>query len=112
MQDGHRESNVREGLIKEFMQKPVPRDYQAMPLRERLIFWSGDVEDKGELVRRDRICALEVWCECLDGDPKLMKRSDAKEINLILEHLPGVTRLGKVARFGYCGVQRGFLITN
>lgn len=112
MQDGHRESNVREGLIKEFMQKPVPRDYQAMPLRERLIFWSGDVEDKGELIRRDRICALEVWCECLDGDPKLMKRSDAKEINLILEHLPGVTRLGKVARFGYCGVQRGFLITS
>ena len=112
MQDGHRESNIREGLIKAFLQKPVPRNYQTMALRERQIFWSGVLEDKGELVPRDRICALEVWCECLDGDPKLMKRSDAKEINLILEHLPGTVRTGKAARFGYCGVQRGFLITN
>ena len=83
-----------------------------MALRERQIFWSGALEDKGELVPRDRICALEVWCECLDGDPKLMKRSDAKEINLILEHLPGTVRPGKASRFGYCGVQRGFLISN
>ena len=112
MQDGHRETNVREGMIRAFLEKKVPKNYPTMALRERQIFWSGSLEDKGELIRRDRICALEIWCECLEGDPKLMKRSDAKEINLILENLPGVVRIEKTSRFGYCGVQRGFLITS
>lgn len=109
-QDGHRETNVREGLIQAFVRKPVPKNYSTMSLNARRIFWGGAVEDKGELVQRDRVCALEVWCECLDGDPKFMKRSDAREINQILANLEGAKRTENALRFGYCGVQRGFIL--
>ena len=67
-------------------------------------------EEADELVTRDRVCALEVWCECLDGDPKYMRRSDVREINQILTKLKGVVRVDKPLRFGYCGVQRGFRV--
>jgi len=109
-QDGHRETNVREGLIQVFVRKLVPKNYSTMSLNARRIFWGGAIEDKGELVERDRVCALEVWCECLDGDPKMMRRSDAREINQILANLAGARRTENALRFGYCGVQRGFTL--
>lgn len=110
-QTGHREASVREGLIKDFIRQPIPENYNTMKLAERKIFWSGFLEDRGDLVPRDRVCALEIWCECLDGEAKHMRRSDAKEINQILESIAGVIREEKPRRFGYCGVQRGFTIT-
>ena len=109
-QSGHRQVSIREGLIQDFVKKPVPQDFHAMKLSARRLFWAGSFEDKGDLVPRDRVCALEVWCECLDGDPKMMRRSDAKEINQILAEIPGAIRAKTALRFGYCGVQRGFLL--
>ena len=82
-----------------------------MKLSARRLFWAESFEDKGDLVPRDRVCALEIWCECLDGDPKMMRRSDAKEINQILAGLPEAIRAKNALRFGYCGMQRGFLLT-
>ena len=111
-QSGHREVNIREGLIAEFISRPIPTNWSTMKLPERKIFWSGVMEDRGDLVPRDRVCALEIWCECFDGEPKFMRRGDAKEINRILENLPRVIREDTTRRFGYCGVQRGFRIIN
>lgn len=109
-QEGHREESIREGLIEDFIRKPVPENYGTMDLRTRRIFWSGVTDEVGPLVPRDRVCALEVWCECLDGDPKYMRRSDAREINQILANMKGVVRVDKAMRFSYCGVQRGFRV--
>lgn len=109
-QEGHQEASIREGLIEDFIRKPVPKNYGNMDLRTRRIFWSGVTEEAGELAPRDRVCALEVWCECLDGDPKYMRRSDVREINQILANQKGVSRVDKAMRFGYCGVQRGFRV--
>ena len=58
---------------------------------------------------RDRVCALEVWCEALDGRQKDMTYSDAVEINGILEAAAGWVRSKNGIRCGYCGLQKGFL---
>jgi len=61
-------------------------------------------------VERDRICAAEIWCECLGGDLKFMRRGDAVEINCALASLPGWKRLDTMYRFGSAyGHQRGFV---
>ena len=70
------------------------------------------VTEKGvevKLVDRDRVCALEVWCEALDGKQKDIRYSDTAEINSIIEASGGWEKSKSALRFGYCGAQRGFL---
>ena len=107
-QESHREVSAREGLILDFLERPVPRDWARWPLDRRRVFWSGNVGGGIELVPRERICALEVWCELLEGQKKDMRYADTQEINSIIAAAPGWVRKATALKFGYCGVQRGF----
>ena len=111
-QDQHREDSVKEGVIRDFIEKEVPGNYPTMTLATRRMFWSGSysTEDGKPLVLcpREKVCALEVWCECFSGDPRTMRRADAVEINQILATTPGWRRNKGVRKYGYCGKQRGF----
>ncbi len=107
-QEEHREVSAREGIIMDFLSRQVPEDWQSWPLDRRRMFWAGSVQGDIKLVDRDRVCALEVWCEALDGRQKDMRYSDTAEINSILEAATGWEKSTKTMRCGYCGVQRGF----
>ena len=107
-QDRHREANVKEGVIREFLDKEIPENYYKLSLSARRTFWGGGMQTDSPLVKRDKVCALEVWCECFGGDVKNMRRADAMEINQILANLEGWERNNSMRRFGYCGRQRGF----
>ena len=110
MQKQHSESSPKEGLIAEFLENKVPENWNTRTLKQKTDYMRNPFEATGEekLIKRDRICALEIWCECLNGDPKNMKGSDSREINSILENLSGWKRLKNTLRFGCYGVQRGF----
>jgi predicted P-loop ATPase len=106
--EDHRERGSREGVIADYVEKQVPADWPKWDLQQRLMWLGGGCQGGGELVDRDRICALEVWCECLKGDIKHMKYGDAAEINSVIEATPNWKRTKNAARFGYAGVQKGF----
>ncbi|AYO30231.1 virulence-associated protein E [Biomaibacter acetigenes] len=109
-QEAHEESNAKEGIIQEFVERRVPLDWEKRTLNERRLYWAGEFgRDTGETMERDRICAAEIWCECLGGDIKYMKRSDVLEINSILANIPGWKRSKGTYRFGCYGHQRGFI---
>jgi len=110
-QEAHSESNAKEGIIREFVSKPIPKNWEKRTLNERRLYWAVEYgSDNSETAPRDRICAAEVWCECLGGDLKYMRRADSIEINSVLEKLPGWKRLNTVFRFGSAyGHQRGFV---
>lgn len=109
-QEIHRESSAKEGVIREFVERRVPVGWEKRSLSERRMYWTGEFgRGDVETVERDRICAAEVWCECLGGDLKYMKRSDALEINGILAMIPGWKRYGSSFRFGPYGQQKGFV---
>lgn len=107
-QDRHREANVKEGVIREFLDKKIPDNFYKLSLSSRRTFWGGGMQIDAPLVERDKVCALEIWCECFGGDIKNMRRADAMEINQILANLDGWKRNNSVRRFGYCGIQKGF----
>lgn len=108
-QEDHREQHPWEGLIQEFVEKAVPRDWQKWDLPRRRMFWGGGVQGATvELAPRDRVCALEIWCEALGGETKNMRRADTLTVNSILNRLAGWERTANGARFGYCGLQKGF----
>lgn len=108
VQEDHRAKHPWEGLIREFLEREVPADWNNWSLNRRRVFWGGNVKDESSiaLVPRDRVCALEIWCELLDGRQKDMKKTDSREINDILSTLPGWEP--NRTRFGIYGHQRGF----
>ena len=106
-QEKHREANIKEGVIKSFLEQPVPKNYNSMDLGARRMFWNGNAHNV-ETVPRKKTCAPEIWCEAFGGNMQLMKRADTLEINQILENLPGWRRTTGNRRFGYCGTQKGF----
>ncbi len=106
VQEEHREASDLEGLILDFLEKPVPQDWSKWSLEKRRMFLNADVQGDTTLVQRNRVCALEIWCEMLNGQMKDFPRVTAFEINDIIRGLPGWEKCR--GRFGYCGVQRGF----
>ena len=112
-QEEHREASVREGLIMEFSERQVPADWAKWSLDRRRDFWAGAVRTQEgaalELVDRDRITAIEVWCELFNGSMRDMKPSDTREINGVLGMMKGWERNGNPLRFGPYNLQRGFV---
>lgn len=108
-QEAHREASTKEGLIMDFLELPVPKEWSNWTLEQRQVFLSGNTKGDVELVPREKVCALEIWCELLGGKKGDMRRADTQEINGILDSLPGWTRTRSNMRFGYCGAQRGFV---
>lgn len=107
-QEKHRRTSVREGIIADFLEREVPSDWNKWDLSRRGMFWSGTANYEGELVQRQRVCALEVWCEALGNDARYIRNSDAAEINAIIKAQAGWRRMENPAKFGYCKLQRGF----
>ena len=112
-QEEHREASSREGIVREFMERPVPDDWSKWPLDKRRMFWGGVTmgSDSPHLVPRDRVCALEVWCEAFGGSIKEMKNTDTRELNAIMAATPGWQKIGGTLHFGPYGTQRGFTKT-
>ena len=108
-QEEHREISAREGMILEFLERPVPKDWSAWDLNRRRMFWGGNITGKVELVPRERVCALEIWCELFDAQKKDMRYSDTQEINGVIEVTAGWEKSKNPVQFGYCGKQRGWL---
>lgn len=108
-QEHHREVNAREGLVLDFLGRLVPEDWCKWPLDRRRMFWNGTVAGELRLVPRERVCALEIWCELFEGQKKDMRYSDTQEINSIIASASGWKRQKSALKFGYCGAQKGFI---
>ena len=87
----------------------MPEDWSKWSLDRRIDFWAQAAHGEITLTERDRICALEVWCEVFHGSAKDMKNADAREINAILSNLKDYKRANKPLRYGPYGVQRGYV---
>lgn len=109
-QEAHRESNAKEGIIREFIDRPIPANWAWRSLSERRMYWSGEFgKAPGDTMVRDRVCAAEIWCECFNKDISFMRRANVIEINSILDGLPGWKKDKNGRQFGKpYGLQRGY----
>lgn len=99
-QEEHRARHPWEGIIAEYLEKPVPKNWMRMDLKERQGWRSGGLPCEEGLIQRRRICAVEIWCELLGKPRGDMRQSDTRTINAILEIMPdwgeaGVRSAGK-----------------
>lgn len=104
-QESHTKHNPLEGIINEYLDMPVPDDWYDKDLYDR-INYIRNAKKTGK--PRDKISAIEVWCELLEGDKKDLTIQKSREItNLILKN--GEWIRTTTIRTGYLyGRQRGF----
>lgn len=108
-QEAHREEVEQAGPIREFLGKRVPVDWNKWSLDQRRAFWAGGIVDDVELVERDRVCALEIWCELYGRSATDLRRPDAQAINQALSCVRGWAKSRAAMRFGEpYGVQKGW----
>jgi putative DNA primase/helicase len=107
-QEGHAEQDPRESLIRDFVERQVPVDWQKKDIHTRKLYWSSEFgNSEVDSVERDRICAAEIWTECFDDKVHRMKRSDTMAINDVLDRLEGWEKMKKPYRYGPYGVVKG-----
>lgn len=110
------ESDVREGMIAEYLDKLLPEDWDRMDLAERRGFLRGDPFTGGNrvgTVKRTTVCAVEVWAECFGKDPSAIKRSDTYDIFGMLMKIGGWEKYSgnknASLKRGFYGTQRCFV---
>ena len=109
-QEQHRDTSPMEGMIHDFMSRRVPEDWLKWDLDRRRDFWAANVTGDYQLVERDRITVIEVWCELFMGNKKDLKAGDRKEINACLANCKGWKRADKSFYGGVTyGTQRGYM---
>ena len=108
--EAHMETTGKEGLVQRFLEQPVPEGWERMDLTQRRMYLGGTMSlpEGTALLQRRQTCAMEIWVECFNGDPKYLKRRDSMEINNILLGLPGWERVKTPRKYGLYGSQRGF----
>lgn len=97
-------------MIREFLERPIPLNWDAVSLPNRRMFWAGGqkLEEGAVLVPREKVCAAEIWAECFQSEIRFMKKTDSMEINTILSRIKGWKRNKDKRRYGPYGPRRGF----
>ncbi len=109
MQERYREDDGLEGMIRAFLDRGIPADWYTRTVRERRAWLQNDfgqAESAAELVPRTRICAREVWAECMGKDLAYCDNRQMREINRALSRLGWES--ARVRFGGEYGVQRGY----
>ncbi|SHI78626.1 Virulence-associated protein E [Anaerovibrio lipolyticus DSM 3074] len=113
LQEAHTEGAEKLGLIQNYLDTDLPDGWDNMPLNERQAWLEGDHSINGPGInRRERVCAMEIWCECFGNLPKNLKNIDAREINNMMQLLPEWKpheSKGGLLRFKLYGRQRAYI---
>lgn len=109
MQEIHRETNPKEGLIADFIDREIPLDWQNWNVDRRRDWWAQATHGEIETRPRDRITAVEIWCELFNKNQADLKQLDTREVNAILQKIPYLTPVSS-CRCGPYGRQRGFIV--
>lgn len=107
-QKAHSDISPKTGEIEEFVDKLRPEGWEDMSISDRRTFLSNDFAASQGTEQLKYVCSAMVWRECYCGDPKFLKKSEAKEINDILRSLPDWEEMKSPHKFKIYGNQRGF----
>lgn len=112
---GSHEIYARKDQIQTFAERKVPADWHKWDIQRRREFWAMSYTTEGEcadLIQRNRISAIEVWCELFNGSTDERNHDtylSIRAINDVLASIVAWTYHEKPLRFGPYGVQRGFV---
>ena len=101
----HQEGDERSGLIAEYLDTLLPKNWDSLDPMERRMFLSNTDETPGT-IRRQYVCVAEIWVECLWQERKDMRRTRTAGISDIMRALPEWEMCKNSKRFGHYGKQK------
>lgn len=116
-QEQHLEASPKEGMIREYLEMLLPHGWDKMDIAARRMYVQGGEFTSFEegSIKRERVCAMEIWVELFSGDAKALTPFSAREINDILRNIEGWKPYDKGTgklRFGSIyGYQRAFVVS-
>ncbi|MDW7669433.1 MAG: virulence-associated E family protein [Bacillota bacterium] len=111
-QEAHRELNEKEGVVLDYLETLLPEDWEDMDLYQRRDYLQGADFLEGTMIR-DKVCVLEIWCECFEKKRSDLRKSDSLEINAILNSIGGWSNSDKkMIRSKLYGPQRFYIRTD
>ncbi|MBU3188271.1 virulence-associated E family protein [Clostridium bowmanii] len=106
------ESDEREGIVSDYLDKLLPSNWEEMGLYERRSFLRGEgelaVKPVGAVIR-DHVCIIEIWCELFGKDASMLKKFDSYEIGGIMRKIEGWGNISDRVYLPIYGRQRVFL---
>lgn len=108
------EADERVGMIREYLDRLLPENWEEMSLSERRAFVHND--DFGQAaagtVHRDRVCIAEIWCELFRKELTNIKRIDIDDLHGLMRRIDEWGKHtgnqdGKM-RFKLYGIQRAY----
>ena len=102
------EQDDREGLVREYLDMPLPDTWDSMGLYDRrdYIREPADPTRPTGKNRRQTVSNIEIWCECLGKPKEDMRPADSYSITAIMSHIEGWDKSGRSVRLPIYGKQR------
>lgn len=107
-QKRHSEIDERSGIIENYLNQKLPRDWESKNVHERREFFEDPLSERGAF-DRDFVCVAEIWCECLGKEKQDMDRYKTREINDVLRSLDDWQQSKSTKNFAIYGKQRYYL---
>ena len=105
------EVDEREGMVRDYLEMPLPERWDKMDIFDRRNYICGS-EFGGErepgVRKRERVCNMEIWCECFGKERGNLKRQDANEISAIMANIEGWKKADNKVRFPIYGIVCGY----
>lgn len=104
------EEDPRMAQVVEYLEKPLPANWDKLDLDTRRMFLEGDTDyDPESLVERETVSNMEIWVECFGKKAADMERKDSDALTALMMKVEGWERSGKKKRLPIYGLQRTYV---
>ena len=101
------ETDEREGLIRLYLDTPLPSNWSQMDLYQRREYLRGEDPIMGKgTIQRTTVSNMEIWCECFGQPKETMKNHETYAIRSMMSRIEGWERTGDLVKMKNYGPQR------
>ena len=113
VQAEHKEDTPWLGIIQDYLEADYPDNWYDLELVDRISWIKGERTGletvySPNLIKLDRVCALQIWCEVFDGKRQNLGALETMKINDILTSLSNWERKSCIRFNKLYGRQRGY----
>lgn len=108
-QKGAMETDERVGMVEEYLNTPLPADWDDMDLFARRNYLNGSEFGGAQhigTIARTSVSNAEIWCECLNHSLPELKTTDSYQIAALMAQINGWERTTNIKRLPIYGRQR------